>query len=122
MRYIGRVLTGSQIEHSTSIVYKIAFEHWQDFVHRYPIESVFSVKHRATMPYFDEAVWSEKEVEHLLSDFVKHEVGVRGNGWSSVRGKLYGIRHHHIKVGRKDILKDKLYLQGLLLDRSICKI
>ena len=42
---------------------------------------------------FEPAVWKAYEVEKVLIDTVLHEVGVRGNAWSTVWVQMYGIRH-----------------------------
>jgi len=70
--------------------------------------------HRATKAMFAGAVWGAAQIEQVLIPFVLHEVAVRGNGWSSVRGKLHGIRHHNIRHGQQDLLKDKLRLKQVM--------
>ena len=69
------------------------WQHFLDFLARYPIEGAFTVAHRGTRALFT-AVWSKQEIEQVLIHFVLHEAAVRGNGWSSVRSKLFAIRHH----------------------------
>ena len=84
------------------------------FLERYPLEHTFSKRHRTTGALFEPAVWRPSEVERILIDFVLHEAGVRGNGWSSVRGKLYGIRHLNIRNHLGDPLLGKLRLKQVL--------
>ena len=51
--------------------------------------------------------WTSSQAETVLLDWVLHEAGPRGNGWSSCRAKLYGVRHKHVLMGFGDVLKHK---------------
>ena len=107
-------LNAAELEAGTTLTYSLAVMHFVDFLTRYPLETAFSKAHRATKAVFAGAVWGAAQIEQVLIHFVLHEVAVRGNGWSSVRGKLYGIRHHNIRHGQQDLLKDKLRLKQVM--------
>jgi hypothetical protein len=53
-------------------------------------------------------------VEKVLLDTVLHEVGVRGNAWSTVRVQMYGIRHHNVSKGMPNPLSNKLRYDQLM--------
>ena len=113
MHFLMGVLNAAELETGTTLVYSRAVMHFIDFLTRYPLEKAFTMAHRATKAVFT-AVWSSAQVEQVLLHFVLHEVAVRGNGWSSVRGKLYGIRHHNIRHGQADPLAGKLRLRQVM--------
>ena len=114
MHFLMGTLNAAELEAGTTLTYSLAVMHFVDFLTRYPLETAFSKAHRATKAVFAGAVWGAAQIEQVLIHFVLHEVAVRGNGWSSVRGKLYGIRHHNIRHGQQDPLKDKLRLKQVM--------
>ena len=63
---------------------------------------------------FEPAVWKDHEVEKVLMDTVLHEVGVRGNAWSTVRVQMYSIRHHNVSKGMPNPLSNKLRYDQLM--------
>ena len=114
MHFLMGTLNAAELEAGTTLTYSLAVMHFVDFLTRYPLETAFSKAHRATKAVFAGAVWGAAQIEQVLIHFVLHEVAVRGNGWPCVRGKLYGIRHHNIRHGQQDPLKDKLRLKQVM--------
>ena len=113
MHFMLEVLNAAELETGTTLAYSYAVLHFTDFLTRYSLEAAFSVAHRASKAVFT-AVWSAAQIEQVLIHFVLHEAAVRGNGWSSVRGKLYGIRHHNVRHGCPNPLEGKLRLKQVM--------
>ena len=76
------------------------------FLARYPA----SERERLAFPLLHPRVFSPSKTEAILLDFVRCEVGVRGNGYSTCNGKLKGIRYFSIKHGIGDVTKGHLRL------------
>ena len=91
-----------------------------EFLERYPLEAKFTGAQQATGALFEPAVWQVSQVEAILIDFVLHEAGMRGNGWSSVRGKLFGISHLNIRANLGNPLLGKCRLYQVM--RALRKI
>ena len=114
MHYFLCMLNEIELESGTNKVYNDGVRHFMEFLERYPLESKFTGAHRATGALFEPAVWQVSQVEAILIDFVLHEAGVRGNGWSSVRGKLFGIRHLNIRSNLGNPLLGKYRLNQVM--------
>jgi site-specific DNA-cytosine methylase len=108
------MLNEVELESGTCRVYNDGVRHFLDFLERYPLEQRYTEAHRATGAVFEPAVWSPREVEAILIDFVLHEAAVRGNGWSGVRGKLFGIRHLNIRANLGNPLAGKYRLDQVM--------
>lgn len=108
------MLNEVELEDGTSKQYAMGVRHFLEFLARYPMLSHLSPAHAQTGAIFEPAVWVPKQVEKVLIDFVLHEAGVRGNGWNSVRGKLFGIRHANIRAGLDNPLMGKHRLNQVM--------
>ena len=114
MLFVLCMLNELELERGTTLAYAMGVRHFREFLTRYPLESAFGTRHRATAEVFEPAVWGPSEVEQILIDFVLHEVAVRGNGWSSVRGKLFAIRHANVRAMVGNPLHNKFRLKQVM--------
>ena len=103
-----------ELEVGTQQKYRTAVEHFVAFLTRYPLASRFSAAHAEHLGLLQPAVWKYDEIDAVLIDFVLHEVAVHGNGWSTVHGKLYGIRHYNVRRNAGNPIMGKLRLQQLM--------
>lgn len=113
MHYIRLQCQQWGLEKNSTVAYELGQRHFAQFCDRYPISTTFSAAHTPCYGLFAPP-WTPTETEAILMDFVLHEVGVRGNGWSSCRTKLYGVRHKNVFNGYGDVLKGKPRLWQLL--------
>ena len=114
MHYTMQVVNDWELAPGSAKVYQSGVRHFADFLQRYPLEELMGPQHRHTGVLLDPAVWRPTEVEKILIDFVLHEHGWRGNKWSTVRGKVYALRHHNIRHGCGNILQNKFRYQQVL--------
>ena len=114
MHHFLDMLNEVELEAGTNRVYSDGVRHFMGFLERYPLEKKLSGAHRLTGAIFEPAVWRPSEVEGILIDFVLHEAGVRGNGWSAVRGKLFGIRHVNVRAMLGNPLQNKPRLDQVM--------
>ena len=114
MHHFLDMLNEVELEAGTNRVYSDGVRHFIGFLERYPMERKLSGAHRLTGAVFEPAVWQPREVEGILIDFVLHEAGVRGNGWSAVRGKLFGIRHLNVRAMLGNPLQGKPRLDQVM--------
>ena len=111
MHHASTNLDSYELEADTAARYAGGQRMFHEFMIRHP--GVTSEKRERGI-IFDEAVWRPSEVESILIDFVLHDVGVRGNGWSTVMGKLYAVRHANVRAGSGNPLTGKLQLNQIL--------
>lgn len=114
MHYIKSLCLEWALEKSSKLVYRSSQRQWKEFFDRYPHAAAFSNIHWNEDAFLRSPPWTSTQAECILLDWVYHEVGVRGNGWSSVRTKLYAVRHLHVQHGLGDILKHKPRLHQFL--------
>ena len=79
------MLNEVELESGTCRVYNAGVRHFLHFLERYPLEQRYTKAHRATGAVFEPSVWSPREVEAILIDFVLHGVAVSLMQWV-VRG------------------------------------
>ena len=96
--YIGILQAQLELEETTKVSYADGLKKFMVMLNRgYPLSALSPDHERlAVTGLFEPAVWKAHEVEKVLIDTVLHEVGVRGNPWSTVRVQMYGIRHHNV--------------------------
>ena len=108
--FIGLLLSEFDLENSSKVSYAGALKKFMVLLNRgYPLGR-FSEAHKdlAVTGLFEPSVWKPSEVEKVLIDTILHEVAVRGNAWSTVKGEMYAIRHHNVARGMPDPLANKL--------------
>ena len=103
-----------ELEVGTQKNYALAMTHFTEFLARYPLTTTFSKQHTEHLGLLQPAVWKFDEVEAILIDFVLHDVAILGNGWSTVHGKLFGVRHYNVRRNAGNPLLNKLKLQQLM--------
>jgi len=114
--YMGLLLSQLELEESTKKSYTDGLKKFLVYLNRgYPLGDLSPDHMRlAVTGLFEPAVWKDHEVEKVLLDTVLHEVGVRGNAWSTVRVQMYGIRHHNVSKGMPNPLSNKLRYDQLM--------
>ena len=114
--YIGILLAQLELEETTKKSYADGLKKFMVMLNRgYPLSALSPDHERlAVTGLFEPAVWKPHEVEKVLIDTVLHEVGVRGNAWSTVRVQMYGIRHHNVAKGLPNPLANKLRYDQLM--------
>ena len=106
MRFADDACTAMELAESTHKRYAAYVREFSAFLNRYPA----SERERLVFPLLHPRVFSPTKTEAILLDFVRYEVGGRGNGYSTCNGKLAGIRYFGIKHGIGDITKGHLRL------------
>ena len=110
--YMGLLLAQLELEETTKKSYADGLKKFLVYLNRgYPLCDLSADHERLAMTgLFEPAVWKDHKVEKVLLDTVLHEVGVRGNAWSTVRVQMYayGIRHHNVSKGMPNPLSNKL--------------
>ena len=114
--FIGLLLSEFDLEGSSKISYAGVLKKFMVLLNRgYPLGR-FSEAHKAlaVTGLFEPSVWKPSGVEKVLIDTILHEVAVRGNAWSTVKGEMYAIRHHHVTRGMPDPLANKLRYKQMM--------
>jgi hypothetical protein len=114
--FIGLLLSEFDLENSSKVSYAGALKKFMVLLNRgYPLGR-FSEAHKelAVTGLFEPSVWKPSEVEKVLIDTILHEVAVRGNAWSTVKGEMYAIRHHNVARGMPDPLANKLRYKQMM--------
>ena len=108
--FVGLLLSEFDLENSSKTSYAGALKKFMVLLNRgYPLGR-FSETHKelSVTGLFEPSVWKPSEVEKVLMDTILHEVAVRGNACSTVKGEMYAIRHHNVARGMPDSLANKL--------------
>ena len=110
MDVAGDAMCASEIAPGTAARYNSYVNEFKIFLNRYPA----SARHRLVFPLLHPRVFSPTETEAVLMDYIRWEVGVKGNGHSTCKGKLSGIRYFSVKNGIGDVTKGHLRLDYMM--------